>query len=79
MSELGRRLMRGAAVGTGKHLDKVGQRVATWLITLLSSRALQESKARLEEAEVWNLDTDCMTPSEAAEASDGESNSLSWV
>jgi hypothetical protein len=61
--------MRGVPVGTGKRLDKVGQRVATWLTSSLSSRALQESKARLEEAErvvhvgywVWNLDTDRVT------------------
>ena len=69
MSELGRRLMRGVPVGTDKRLDKVGQRVATWLTSLLTSRALQESKARLEEAQrvahvgywVWNLDTDRVT------------------
>ncbi|HXP16211.1 MAG TPA: hypothetical protein VN868_03865, partial [Terriglobales bacterium] len=61
--------MRGVPVGTDKRLDKVGQRVATWLTSLLTSRALQESKARLEEAQrvahvgywVWNLDTDRVT------------------
>jgi len=61
--------MRGVPVGTGKRLDNIGQRVATWLTSLLSSRDLQESKARLEEAQrvahvgywVWNLDTDRVT------------------
>ncbi len=61
--------MGGVPVGTGKRLDKIGQRVATWLTSLLSSRDLQESKARLEEAQrvahvgywVWNLGTDRVT------------------
>ena len=51
MSEPGRRLRRGVPVGTGKRLAKAGQRVATWLTSLLLSSALRESKARLEEAE----------------------------
>ena len=63
MSGLEREQMRGVPVGTGKRLDKVRQRVATWLTSLLSSRDLQESKARLEEAQrvahigyyEWNL------------------------
>jgi hypothetical protein len=62
-------LMRGVAVGTGKRLDEVGQRLATMLTRLFTSRDLQESKARLEEAQrvahvgywVWNLDTDRAT------------------
>ncbi len=61
--------MRGVPVGTGKRLDKVRQWVATWLTSLLSSRDLQESKARLEEAQrvahvgywIWDLDTDRVT------------------
>src|SRR5258707_174182 len=63
MSRLGRSLMRGIAAEIGKRLDKVGQRVASWLISLLTSHDLQESKARLEEAQrvahigyyEWNL------------------------
>ena len=43
--------MSGAPAGTGKRLDKVGQRFATWFTSLLSSRDLQESKAKLEEAQ----------------------------
>jgi len=69
MSELGRELMRGVVVGTGKRLEQVGQRLATLLTSLLRSRDLQESKARLEEAQrvahvgywVWNLDTNQVT------------------
>src|SRR5258708_2516965 len=69
MSDLGRELMRGVVVGTGKRLDEVGQRLATLRTRLFRSRDLQESKARLEEAQrvahidywVWNLDTDCVT------------------
>lgn len=61
--------MRGVIVGTGKRLDEVGQRLARLLTSLLRSRDLQESKARLEEAQrvahvgywVWNLDTDHVT------------------
>jgi PAS domain S-box-containing protein len=74
MSDLGRELMRGVVVGTGKRLDKVGQRLATLLSRLFTSRDLQESKARLEEAQrvahigywVWNLDTDRVTWSDEA-------------
>jgi PAS domain-containing protein len=62
-------LMRGVVVGTGKCLDEVGQRLSTMLTRLFTSRDLQESKARLEEAQrvahvgywVWNLDTDRAT------------------
>jgi hypothetical protein len=69
MNDLGRELMRGVAVGTGKPLDEVGQRLATLLTRLFTSRDLQESKARLEESQrvahvgywVWNLDTDRVT------------------
>src|SRR6266481_1228368 len=69
MSELGRELMRGVVVGTGKRLEQVGQRLATLLTSILRSRDLQESKARLEEAQrvahvgywVWNLDTNQVT------------------
>jgi len=43
--------MRGVVAATGKRLDEVGQRVATLLTRLFTSRDLQESKARLEEAE----------------------------
>ena len=61
--------MRGVVVGTGKRLDEVGQRLSTTLTGLFTSRDLQESKARLEEAQrvdhvgywVWNLDTDRAT------------------
>ncbi len=61
--------MRGVVVGTGKRLEQVGQRLATLLTSLLRSRDLQESKARLEEAQrvahvgywVWNLDTNQVT------------------
>ena len=62
--------MRGVIVGTGKRLTEV----VHWIATLLTSgsrksRELQESKARLEEAQrvahvgywVWNLDTDRVT------------------
>ncbi len=62
--------MRGVIVGTGKRLTEVVHRIAT-LLTIGSrkSRELQESKARLEEAQrvahvgywVWNLDTDRVT------------------
>jgi PAS domain S-box-containing protein len=69
MSHLGRELMRGVVVGTGKRLDEVGQRLATLLTRLFTSRDLQQSKARLEEAQrvarvgywEWNLDTDRVT------------------
>jgi PAS domain S-box-containing protein len=69
MSELGRELMRGVIVRTGKRLDEVGQRLARLLTSLLKSRDSQESEARLEEAQrvahvgywVWNLDTDHVT------------------
>jgi hypothetical protein len=62
-------LMRGVVVGTGKRLDEVGRRLSTMLTRLFTSRDLQESKARLEEAQrvahvgywVWNLDTDRAT------------------
>ena len=48
-----------------KRVHKVGQQIATWLADLLSSRALKESKIKLEEAQrvahvghwEWNLDT----------------------
>ena len=61
--------MRGVVVGTGKRRGEVGQRLATLLTRLFTSRDLQESKARLEEAQrvahvgywVWNLDTDRVT------------------
>jgi len=61
--------VRGVAVRTGKRLDEVGQRLATLLTRLFTSHDLQESKARLEEAQrvahvgywVWSLDTDCVT------------------
>ena len=43
--------MRGVVVGTGKRLDEVGQRLARLLTRLFASRDLQESKARLEEAQ----------------------------
>jgi len=74
MSDLGRELMRGVVVGTGKRLDEVGQRLATLLTRLFTSRDLQEGKARLEEAQrvahvgywVWNLDTDRVTFSDEA-------------
>src|SRR6202166_3113422 len=64
--------MRGVVVGTGKRLDEVGQRLATLLTRLFTSRDLQESKARLEEAQrvahvgywVWNLDADRLTSSD---------------
>ena len=57
--------MRGVVVGTGKRLDEVGQRLATLLTSLFTSRDLQESKARLEEAQrvahvghwEWDLET----------------------
>jgi hypothetical protein len=43
--------MRGVVVGTGKRLDEAGQRLVTLLASLATSRDLQESKARLEEAQ----------------------------
>jgi PAS domain S-box-containing protein len=69
MSHLARELMRGVVVGTGKRLDEVSQRFAALLTRLFTSRDLQESKARLEEAQrvahvgywEWNLDTDRVT------------------
>ena len=62
--------MRGVIVGTGKRLTEVVRRIATLLTSgSRKSRELQESKARLEEAQrvahvgywVWNLDTDRVT------------------
>src|ERR1700751_663516 len=62
--------MRGVIVGTGKRLTEVVHRIATLLTNgSRKSRELQESKARLEEAQrvahigywVWNLDTDRVT------------------
>jgi PAS domain S-box-containing protein len=49
--------------------EAIGQRLATLLTSLLMSRDLQESKARLEEAQrvahvgywIWDLKTDCVT------------------
>jgi PAS domain S-box-containing protein len=49
-----------------KRMDKVGQQIATWLTGLLSSRASQESNAKLEEAQrvaqvghwEWDFETD---------------------
>jgi hypothetical protein len=43
--------MRVVVVGIGKRLDEVGQRLARQLTRLFTSRELQESKARLEEAQ----------------------------
>ena len=62
--------MRGVIVGIGKRLTEVVHRIATLLTSgSRESRELQESKARLEEAQrvahvgywVWNLDTDRVT------------------
>jgi PAS domain S-box-containing protein len=62
--------MRGVIVGTGKRLTEVVHRIATLLISgSRKSRELQESKARLEEAQrvahlgywVWDLDSDRVT------------------
>ena len=62
--------MRGVIVGTGKRLTEVVHRIATLLTSgLHKSRELQESKARLEEAQrvahvgyrVWDLDSDRVT------------------
>src|SRR5260370_9627886 len=62
--------MRGVIVGTGKRLRGVVHRVATLLTSgSHKSRELQESKARLEEAQrvahvgywVWDLDSDRVT------------------
>src|ERR1700730_18639115 len=63
-------MMRGVIVGTGKRLTEVVHRIATLLISgSRKSRELQESKARLEEAQrvahvgywVWDLDSDRVT------------------
>jgi PAS domain-containing protein len=70
MSELGRELMRAVVVG---------QRLVTLLTRVLTSRDLQESKARLKEAQrvahagywIWNLDTDRVTWSDETCASLG--------
>src|ERR1700730_7787588 len=62
--------MRGVIVRTGKRLTEVVHRMATLLISgSRKSRELQESKARLEEAQrvahvgywVWDLDSDRVT------------------
>src|SRR5216684_3819557 len=62
--------MRGVIVGTGKRLTEVVHRIATLLTSgSRKSRELQESKARLEEAQrvahvgywVWDLDSDRVT------------------
>src|SRR6266849_3238093 len=62
--------MRGVIVGTGKRLTEVVHRIATLLTSgSRKSRELQESKARLEEAQrvahvgywIWNLETDRVT------------------
>ena len=62
--------MRGVVVGTGKRLTEVVHRIATLLTSgSRKSRELQESKARLEEAQrvahvgywVWDLDSDRVT------------------
>ena len=66
--------MRGIVVATSKHLHELGQRLATLFTRLFTSRDLQESKARLEEAQrvahigywVWDLDTDRVTWSDEA-------------
>jgi PAS domain S-box-containing protein len=64
MSDLRRELVRGVVIRTGKRLDEFGQRLATLFASLFTSRDLQESKARLEEAQrvahighyYWDLD-----------------------
>ena len=62
--------MRGVTIGTGKRLTEVVHRIATLLTSgSHKSRELQESKARLEEAQrvahvgywVWDLDSDRVT------------------
>jgi PAS domain-containing protein len=61
--------VRRVVVETGKRLDEVGHGLATLLTRLFTSRDLQESKARLEEAQrvahvgywIWNLDSDRVT------------------
>jgi len=62
--------MRGVTVGTGKRLTEVVHRMAALLTSgSHTSRDLQESKARLEEAQrvahvgywVWDLDSDRVT------------------
>jgi PAS domain S-box-containing protein len=62
--------MRGVIVGTGKRLTEVVHRMGTLLTSgSHKSRELQESKARLEEAQrvahvgywVWDLDSDRVT------------------
>ncbi len=62
--------MRGVIVGTAKRLTEVVHRIATLLTSgSRKSRELQESKARLEEAQrvahvgywVWDLDSDSVT------------------
>jgi PAS domain S-box-containing protein len=66
MSESGRSPLRGCVVGTRKWLDEIGTRFVTMFNTLSTSRELEESKAKLEEAQrvahvghwEWNLDTD---------------------
>jgi PAS domain S-box-containing protein len=63
-------MMRGVIVGIGKRLTGVVHRIATLLTSgSRESRELQESKARLEEAQrvahvgywVWDLDSDRVT------------------
>jgi PAS domain S-box-containing protein len=66
--------VRSIAGETDKRLNTIGQRLASLLSRLLTSRDLQESKARLEEAQrvahigywVWNLNTDRVTWSDEA-------------
>ena len=61
--------MRGVVAGTRKRLNEVGQRLLTLLTRFLTSRDLQESKAKLEEAQrvahvghwEWDLQTDRVT------------------
>jgi hypothetical protein len=62
--------VRGVIVGTGKRLTEVARRMAALLTSgSHKSRELQESKARLEEAQrvahvgywVWVLDTNRVT------------------
>ena len=47
--------MGGVVVGAGKRLDKVGQRIATWLTSLLTSRPSQTDDRGPGRYTAWRI------------------------
>jgi PAS domain S-box-containing protein len=74
MNKLDRGQISGVVLETGKRLDAASQRLLNLLARFLTSPDMQESKARLEQAQrvahvgywVWDLDVDRVTWSDEA-------------